>query len=52
MLSFAIPGTVVGISYILAFNVPPIEITGTVFILIICFSSAICRWLYVPASPP
>ena len=29
MLSFAIPGTVVGVSYILAFNVPPIEITGT-----------------------
>jgi iron(III) transport system permease protein len=37
MLSFAIPGTVVGISYILAFNVPPIEITGTGLILIICF---------------
>jgi iron(III) transport system permease protein len=37
MLSFAIPGTVVGVSYILAFNVPPIEITGTAFILIICF---------------
>ena len=29
MLSFAIPGTVVGVAYILAFNVPPIEITGT-----------------------
>ena len=37
MLSFAIPGTVVGVSYILAFNVPPIEITGTAFILVICF---------------
>ena len=37
MLSFAIPGTVVGVSYILAFNVPPIEITGTAFILIMCF---------------
>ncbi len=37
MLSFAIPGTVVGVSYILAFNVPPIEITGTAFILIVCF---------------
>jgi iron(III) transport system permease protein len=37
LLSFAIPGTVVGISYILAFNVPPIEITGTAAILIICF---------------
>ena len=37
MLSFAIPGTVVGISYILAFNVPPIELTGTGIILIIAF---------------
>lgn len=37
MLSFAIPGTVVGVSYILAYNVPPIEITGTGLILIICF---------------
>ena len=36
-LSFAIPGTVVGISYILAFNVPPIELTGTAAILVICF---------------
>ena len=37
MLSFAIPGTVIGVSYIIAFNVPPIELTGTGLILIICF---------------
>jgi iron(III) transport system permease protein len=37
MLSFAIPGTVIGVAYIVAFNVPPIEITGTGLILIICF---------------
>lgn len=37
MLSFAIPGTVIGVAYILAFNVPPIEITGTGIILIISF---------------
>ena len=36
MLSFAIPGTVIGVSYILAFNVPPIEITGTAVILVAC----------------
>ncbi|TMH35839.1 MAG: iron ABC transporter permease [Betaproteobacteria bacterium] len=36
MLSFAIPGTVIGVSYILAFNVPPIEMTGTALILIAC----------------
>ncbi|WP_439598787.1 ABC transporter permease [Falsiroseomonas sp.] len=37
MLSFAIPGTVVGVSYIMAFNVPPVELTGTALILVICF---------------
>jgi iron(III) transport system permease protein len=37
MLSFAIPGTVIGISSILAFNVPPIELTGTGVILVLCF---------------
>ena len=37
MLSFAIPGTVIGVGYILAFNTPPIEITGTGVILVICF---------------
>ena len=37
MLSFAIPGTVVGVSYVAAFNVPPVDITGTAAILIICF---------------
>jgi iron(III) transport system permease protein len=36
MLSFAIPGTVIGVSYIVAFNVPPIEITGTALILVAC----------------
>jgi iron(III) transport system permease protein len=37
MLSFAIPGTVIGVSYIIAFNVPPIELTGTAAILVIAF---------------
>ena len=37
MLSFAIPGTVIGISYIMAFNLPPLEMTGTAVILIACF---------------
>ena len=37
MLSFAIPGTVIGVSYIMAFNFPPIELTGTAVILIIVF---------------
>lgn len=38
MLSFAIPGTVVGVSYVAAFNVPPVDITGTMVILVICFT--------------
>lgn len=37
MLSFAIPGTVIGVAYIIAFNVPPVELAGTGLILIICF---------------
>jgi len=37
LLSFAIPGTVIGVSYIVAFNVPPIQLTGTGIILVICF---------------
>ena len=37
MLSFAIPGTVIGVSYIVAFNVPPLELTGTGAILVISF---------------
>ena len=37
MLSFAIPGTVIGVSYIIAFNVPPIELTGTGVILVVSF---------------
>ena len=37
MLAFAIAGTVIAVSYVLAFNVPPIEITGTGVILVISF---------------
>ncbi|WP_319239624.1 iron ABC transporter permease [uncultured Propionivibrio sp.] len=37
LLAFAIPGTVLGVSYILAFNVPPAELTGTGLIIVICF---------------
>ncbi len=37
MLTFCVPGTVIGVAYILTYNIPPIEITGTGIILIICF---------------
>lgn len=37
LLSFAIPGTVIGVSYILAYNEPPVELTGTAVILVLCF---------------
>ena len=37
LLAFAIPGTVLGVSYILAFNVPPVELTGTALIIVLCF---------------
>jgi iron(III) transport system permease protein len=35
VLIFAVPGTVIGVAYILAFNTAPIELTGTAAILII-----------------
>ncbi|TSB48630.1 iron ABC transporter permease [Alkalicoccobacillus porphyridii] len=37
MMSIAIPGTVIGISYILAFNQAPLAITGTALIIIAAF---------------
>jgi len=37
LLAFAIPGTVLGLSYIMAFNVPPFELTGTALVIILCF---------------
>ncbi|MBI2468995.1 MAG: iron ABC transporter permease [Candidatus Rokubacteria bacterium] len=37
ILNFAVPGTVLGIGYILAFNEPPLLLTGTAFILIANF---------------
>lgn len=36
MLSYAVPGTVIGVSYILAFNTPPLELTGTALIIVLC----------------
>lgn len=37
LMAFAIPGTVLGVSYILAFNVPPLEMTGSGLIIVMCF---------------
>ncbi len=37
MLSFAVPGTVVGIGYILAFNQPPFMLRGTAAIILLLF---------------
>lgn len=37
LLSFAIPGTVIGIGYLLAFHNPPFSLTGSATILIFCF---------------
>lgn len=37
LLGYAIPGTLVGIGYILAFNTPPLLLTGTMWIIVFCF---------------
>jgi iron(III) transport system permease protein len=42
LLPAALPGTVVGVGYILAFNVPPLELTGTLFILM----SSVVFWKF------
>jgi len=38
MLGAAVPGTVLGIGYILAFNRPPLALTGTAAIIVIAFA--------------
>ena len=35
LLGFAVPGTVMGIGYIIAFNTPPLKLTGTLAIMVI-----------------
>jgi iron(III) transport system permease protein len=37
LLTFAIPGTVLGIGYVSSFNTPPLVLTGTAFILVAAF---------------
>lgn len=37
MLAFAVPGTVVGIAYLLAFNTPPFDLIGTGAVLVLSF---------------
>jgi iron(III) transport system permease protein len=37
MLNYALPGTIVGIAYLIAFNDPPLALTGTAFILVVCY---------------
>ena len=37
MMNYALPGTIVGIAYLIAFNDPPLELTGTALIIIACY---------------
>jgi iron(III) transport system permease protein len=37
LLAFAVPGTVLGVAYVMAFNLPPFELTGTGLIILLCF---------------
>ncbi len=37
MINYALPGTIVGIAYLIAFNDPPIMITGTALIIIAAY---------------
>jgi iron(III) transport system permease protein len=37
LMNYALPGTIVGIGYLLAFNRPPLVLTGTAAIIIACY---------------
>ncbi len=37
MINYALPGTIVGIGYLIAFNDPPIMLTGTAIVIIACY---------------
>jgi iron(III) transport system permease protein len=37
MINYALPGTIVGIAYLIAFNDPPIALAGTALIIIACY---------------
>jgi iron(III) transport system permease protein len=45
LLGFAVPGTVLGIGYVLAFNEPPLRLTGTFWILV-----ASCAFHYLAVA--
>jgi iron(III) transport system permease protein len=37
MINYALPGTIVGIAYLVAFNEPPLVLTGTALIIVACY---------------
>src|ERR1041385_4664407 len=37
MVNYALPGTIVGIAYLIAFNDPPLALTGGALIIIACY---------------
>jgi iron(III) transport system permease protein len=37
MINYALPGTIVGIAYLMAFNDPPIVLTGTALVIVACY---------------
>ncbi len=37
MINYALPGTIVGISYLIAFNDPPLALTGGAMIIVACY---------------
>jgi iron(III) transport system permease protein len=37
MINYSLPGTIVGIAYLIAFNDPPVVLTGTALIIVACY---------------
>ena len=37
MINYSLPGTIVGIAYLIAFNDPPLVLTGTALVIVACY---------------
>ncbi len=37
MINYSLPGTIVGIAYLIAFNDPPVVLTGTALVIVACY---------------
>ena len=51
MVPYVMPGIVVGIAFVAAFNSPPLALTGTAFVIILSIFIRTCRTRSAPQHP-